>query len=70
MAIFGCCHVYILMDVIIVHHAVLRSLLVEHRLQEFEMGAVANLCPEKAEEVRDLVPSVFATEVRASGCLQ
>ncbi len=47
----------------------LRSLLVERQLSNFEMGAVANLCPEKADEVRSLIPSIFsAVSVLLSLC--
>ena len=35
-------------------------MLVARSLNDFELGAVANLCPEKAEEARALVPSIFA----------
>ena len=36
-----------------------RRLMASHNLNPFELGAVANLCPENAEEARTLVPSLF-----------
>ncbi len=34
------------------------SLLAEKELEEFEIAALGNLCPETAEEARSLIPSL------------
>lgn len=38
----------------------IRNVMVDQGLGEFELAAIANLGLDSAEEVRDLVPSVFA----------
>ncbi|ELR25354.1 DNAdirected RNA polymerase II subunit rpb4, putative [Acanthamoeba castellanii str. Neff] len=35
-----------------------RSLLTEKELEEFEIAALSNLCPETAEEAKSLIPSL------------
>lgn len=39
-----------------------RELLLKYPLREFEVGAVANLAPETAEEARALIPSLLMEE--------
>jgi DNA-directed RNA polymerase subunit F len=34
------------------------SLLTEKELEEFEIAALSNLCPETAEEAKSLIPSL------------
>lgn len=38
----------------------MRSMLLQHGMQQFERAALANLCPEKVEEAHALVPSLFS----------
>jgi len=38
--------------------ASIRSLLIQKKLHRFELAALANLCPETAEEAKALVPSL------------
>ncbi|XP_059167398.1 DNA-directed RNA polymerase II subunit RPB4-like [Physella acuta] len=40
--------------------ASVRSLLIQKKLHKFELAALANLCPETAEEVKSLIPSLEA----------
>ncbi|XP_059164339.1 DNA-directed RNA polymerase II subunit RPB4-like [Physella acuta] len=40
--------------------ASVRSLLMQKKLHKFELAALANLCPETAEEVKSLIPSLEA----------
>lgn len=41
-------------------------MLLQHGMQNFERAALANLCPEKAEEARALIPSLFTVDVSKS----
>ncbi|CAH1240024.1 DNA-directed RNA polymerase II subunit RPB4 [Branchiostoma lanceolatum] len=38
--------------------AAVRSLLMQKKLHKFELAALANLCPESAEEAKSLIPSL------------
>jgi len=38
--------------------ASIRTLLMQKKLHKFELAALANLCPESAEEARSLIPSL------------
>ncbi|KAL5013709.1 hypothetical protein ScPMuIL_007979 [Solemya velum] len=38
--------------------AAVRSLLVQQNLHKYELAALANLCPENAEEAKSLIPSL------------
>jgi DNA-directed RNA polymerase II subunit RPB4 len=38
--------------------AAVRSLLTQKKIHKFELAALANLCPETAEEAKSLIPSL------------
>ncbi|KAK6195594.1 DNA-directed RNA polymerase II subunit RPB4 [Patella vulgata] len=38
--------------------AAVRSLLMQKKLHKFELAALANLCPESADEAKSLIPSL------------
>lgn len=38
--------------------AAVRSLLTKSKIHKFELAALANLCPETAEEAKSLIPSL------------